>query len=139
MNNIIFIVGLPGSGKSTLSKKINKDNDGKYRIIDDPKNLDIEVLPYINDDLIISDPNLCFKKNREEAEKFIKENSPNAKIDWIYFENDPESCLLNSEVRNRALINSLKPKIKVDGFIKNLHKFYTIPPGSNVVKVWNRN
>ena len=136
MNNILFIVGLPGSGKTTLANKINRDNGGKYRVIDDPRDLDKQVLPYINEDLIISDPALCFPQNREMATKFIQKHNTDAKIDWIYFENDPEACLLNSEIRNSANIISLKPTRKVDSFIKNLHQFYTIPPGSNVVKVY---
>ena len=31
----ILIMGLPGSGKTHLAKKINHDNEGKYMIIDD--------------------------------------------------------------------------------------------------------
>jgi GTPase SAR1 family protein len=137
MNNILFIVGLPGSGKTTLAKKINRENSNKYRIIDDPSDLDKQVLPYINDDLIICDPALCFPKNREMATKYVNEHNPNVKIDWIYFENDPESCLANVVVRNRANTLTMKPVRKVDSFIKNLHKFYIIPSGSNIVEVYN--
>jgi ABC-type cobalamin/Fe3+-siderophores transport system ATPase subunit len=136
MNNILFIVGLPGSGKSTLAKKINRDNNNKYKIIDDPRDLDTQILPFINEDLIITDPALCFPQNRQLAIDFIKRHNPNAKIDWIFFENDPENCLRNSEARNRALINNFKPSRKVESFIKNLNQFYTIPENSNVFKVY---
>jgi adenylate kinase family enzyme len=83
MSNILFIVGLPGSGKSTLSKKINKDNDGKYLIIDDPKNFELDIQPHLDRDLIITDPQLCFEKNRKKAEERIKSISPDVEIDWI--------------------------------------------------------
>ena len=130
MNNILFIVGLPGRGKTTLANMINKDNDNKYRIIDDPKNLD-QVLPYVNEDLIIVDPALCFQQNREDAIKKISDVNPNAKFDWIYFENDPESCLKNVDRRNRE-----EGYRKVDSFIRNLHPFYKIPDGATTVKVY---
>ena len=126
MNNILFIVGLPASGKSTFASKINIDNDNKYRIIDDPKDFKIDILPYINEDLIITDPNLCFEKNRKQAITLIEKNS-NARIDWIFFENDPESCLSNASRRVGK---------KVDGFIRNLSQFYEIPSGSSTTPVF---
>ena len=136
--NILFIVGLPGSGKSVLAKKINNDNGGKYHIIDDPKKFDIDIQPYLDRDLIITDPSLCFPQNRESAIKYFKDKVPDAKIDWIFFENDPDACLLNARIRNRALITCLKPTKDVESFIKNLNSFYTIPEGSNVVSVYRR-
>jgi hypothetical protein len=126
MNNILFIVGLPGSGKTTLANKINNDNGGKYLVIDDPKDFDTQILPNINKDLIITDPYLCYEKNRDSAFRKIKMANPDAKIDWIFFENDPEACLINAARRNR----------KVDNFIKLLTKSYTIPAGSNLVQVY---
>jgi len=138
MSNILFIVGLPGSGKSTLSKKINKDNDGKYLIIDDPKNFELDIQPHLDRDLIITDPQLCFEKNRKKAEERIKSISKEAKVDWIYFENDPESCLINAEVRNRANQISFKPVKNVKTFIENFSKYYTIPTDATVVEVYKR-
>jgi len=138
MVNILFIVGLPGSGKSTLAKKINKDNDGKYLIIDDPKNFELDIQPHLDRDLIITDPQLCFEKNRKKAEERIKSISPDVEIDWIYFENDPESCLINAEVRNRANQISFKPVKNVKTFIENFSKYYTIPTDATVVEVYKR-
>ena len=139
MINIILIVGLPGSGKSELSKMINRDNDNKYHIIDDPKNFDTDIKPYLDRNLIITDPALCFEQNRESAIKYITSLVSDVKIDWIFFENDPESCLLNSKNRNIKLVREGKPQRKVSAFIKNLNRFYTIPKGSNVISVYKNN
>lgn len=126
MSNILFIVGLPGSGKTELSKKINSQNNNRYKIIDDPKSFD-QILPFLDQDLIISDPAFCLEKNRELAIRKITEENPNVKIDWIFFENDPDQCLINAERRENK---------KVDSYIKNSTKTYTIPKGSNIIKVW---
>jgi len=136
MSNILFIVGLPGSGKTRLAQQINKDNNYEYKIIDDPKDFDIDVKPYLNRNIIITDPNLCFENNRQKATSLINHESPDSSIEWIFFENDPESCLLNAEVRNRANSISFKPAKKVDSFIKNLSKHYTIPESANIVSVY---
>lgn len=134
MINILFIVGLPGSGKTYLANKINMDNNNKYHIIDDPKNFDTDIKPFLNQDVIITDPNLCFENDRIKAINKIKRFNEQVKIDWIFFENDPKSCLINSELRNR---NSTEFR-KVDLFIKNFSRFYTIPENSNIVEVYKR-
>ena len=70
---------------------------------------------------------MCLEKNRVSAQSKIRTANPDAKIDWIYFENDPEACLINAHRRENK---------KVDSFIQNLTKSYTIPTGSNIVKVY---
>ena len=97
------------------------------------------IQPHLDRDLIITDPQLCFEKNRQKAEERIKSINPDVQIDWIYFENDPESCLVNDEVRNRANQISFKPVKNVKTFIENFSKYYTIPSGATVVEVYNRN
>ncbi len=137
MTNILFIVGLPASGKSTLAKQINKDNNGKYTIIDDPKDFEKDVLQYLDRDLIIVDPSLCIEKNRKSAVDMISKNNSDVTIDWIYFENNPDACLRNSHIRNRGNSISFKPIKMVDKYIKSLSMVYVIPPGSNIFKVYN--
>lgn len=127
MSNILFIVGLPGSGKSTLARKINADNQNKYKIIDDPKISKDDIIPYLGKDLIITDPHLCFEKNRYSAIKLISDNKEDVKIDWIFFENDPDSCIKNSKNRKGKEVSS---------FIKNFSKFYTIPKNSTILSVY---
>ena len=126
MINIILIVGLTGSGKSTLANMINLDNNNNYKIVDDPKDFNKDIVPYLNQDLIITDPFLCSERNRLFAKNKIMEHNPDVIIDWIFFENDPEACLVNAAKSNK----------KVEGFIKNQTKTYNIPPGSNVVEVY---
>ena len=127
MSNILFIVGLPCSGKTHLAEKINKDNNYKYIIIDDPKDFS-EIESHLESDLIITDPNLIFPENRENAIKRITKLNPNCKIDWLFFENNPDRCLINYKIRGSSK--------KVESFIKNFSKYYTIPKNSNIVKVW---
>jgi len=98
MGSVLFIVGLPGSGNSTLANQMSKE-DGRI-IIDDPKDFKKEVVPFLDKDIIVTDPTLCFEESRNSAAKKLKEFNPDLKLDWIYFENDPEQCLLNVKSRN---------------------------------------
>lgn len=125
MTNVLFIVGLPGSGKTTFAKNISNG----YRLIDDPVNFIKDVKPYLDENLIITDPSLCIESNRVSATNMIKSYNPYIKIDWLFFENDPESCILNASGR----INK-----KVDNYIKTLSKVYKIPTGSTIVDVYKK-
>ena len=83
-----------------------------------------------------SNSNVLYHQKRKlflQNIKKISDVNPNAKLDWIYFENDPESCLKNVERRNRE-----EGYRKVDSFIKNLHQFYKIPDGATTVQVYKR-
>lgn len=92
--NVIIIIGLPGSGKTTISKKF--DN---FVIFDD------FISYYYNGKIIESlkteknicliDPRLCifsiFQKYIYEIEKFVDRNN----IKLLLFENDINKCLNN--------------------------------------------
>lgn len=127
MIDILFIVGLPASGKTTLAKNINQSKGGSYRIIDDPKDFDLDILPYLNQNLIITDPNLCNEMNREMAVSKIL-SYVEANIYWIFFENNPKVCLENSIIRDGG---------KVKPSITNFNRVYKIPNGVETIPVFN--
>jgi hypothetical protein len=128
---ILFIVGLPTSGKTHLANQINEDNGSKYVIVDDPTNFNTQILPLIQEgkDIIVTDPHLCLEKNRVSAINKIKEINSEYKIDWIFFENNPYRCLSNMRYRN--------DKRKVENYIKQVSNSYDIPKNSTVLGVWD--
>lgn len=68
----ILIGGIPGSGKTTLAKKLLQAED---ILIDDPRYFSKDVLPYLGQNLIITDPHFCFRKIREVVnERLVKVN-----------------------------------------------------------------
>lgn len=59
----VIIGGLPLSGKTTLAANAYPD----FFLIDDPTDFDKDVAPYLDEKkIVITDPHLCFKKNREK-------------------------------------------------------------------------
>ena len=80
---------------------------------------------HLDQDLIITDPHLCFGGNRKKAIDRIHKANPNVKIDWYFFENNPDSCLSNAKKREKD----------VESFIKNFAKHYTIPKDATVIGV----
>lgn len=98
MGQVIAIVGLPASGKTTYAKELMSSDPEHFVLIDDPKNYtrDIEnVLKSLPPDTtaIITDPHLCVTRLRETlVERFSRLGF---EISWIFFENDPEACKKN--------------------------------------------
>ena len=119
---IILIIGLCGSGKTTLAKTI--DNSV---LIDDPKSFD-EISKYKNDDIeniVITDAKLCIESTKKAAIKILNEIFPDRIIDIICFENDLKKATKNIEKRNDGRV--------VFNFNKYLSQIY-IPEGK-IIKI----
>lgn len=80
--------------------------------------------------VIITDPRLCGVPERD-AIALIEKRYPHhngANFKFIYFENDPEACMINAR-RNP------KPG-GTENLIKHLTKTYTIPANADIRKVY---
>ena len=117
---IIIVVGLPGSGKTTyVQNTYNKDN---ILIIDDFNNNQDKVgeLSKKHEKLVIIDPLLCLnfirKEKVESMFKSLVEKDFVANFSWHVFENDLKSCLENIKGRDNRVISK--------NFVINLSKEY---------------
>jgi len=106
-SNIIIIIGLPGSGKTTLANSLATTQD---IIIDDfltdhfPQELPGKLKP--NTTLIINDPRLCLYSIFTHFFDILISYLKPLKINLIFFENEPKLCMINIQ----SYIN-IKPNI----------------------------
>lgn len=121
MKTVIFVVGLPGSGKTYWA---NQQNDGY--VLDDPTDLN-KIAKIINqyNKVYITDPHLVLESNRINAQKFV-ENMGVKNIQWVFFENNPEACWENVLRRNDGR--------EVKGMIFTYSTLYRTP--INIIKVY---
>lgn len=122
---ITFIIGLPGSGKSTFIKQYEND----AVIIDDPKKKDIVNIQE-TEWLIISDPNFCNKQTLNNAKKYLENKFSNLYFEYIYFENDVENCINNINHRNERM-NAIYDVII-------LSKKYVVPNNEIILPVYKQ-
>jgi len=92
----ILIGGIPGSGKTTLAKRLV--NQEESILIDDPHLFCSDVLPYLGHNLVITDPHFCSSDIRSLAkERLLKEG-------YIVFEilltAPPDICWERIKLRN---------------------------------------
>lgn len=120
MYEAYLIAGLPASGKTTYAKNF------KCKLFDDPKDLK-EIIDYCKcgNNIIITDPNFCITEVRNKAQKILLDLG--YKVNWIFFENNPNQCIINSKKR---------PEKSVEMYIKQLSLLYNIPENSVILSVW---
>jgi hypothetical protein len=104
---LTIIAGLPGSGKSwyiaerEASDKLVLISDdflagsGTWRCADAPNFNNVVSAINSGADCIIADIAFCFSTKRSEVEQEIRMRCPDVKIEYVYFENDPEKCVAN--------------------------------------------
>ena len=112
MGKVKIVIGLPGSGKSTLINKINNndhiimsdwgwkyelDNEGNVKGSLDEEYRFNNLIDSIkkSKNVIIDGGFLCNHKFICEAEYHLKLNFPNIEIERIHFENNPKDCIAN--------------------------------------------
>lgn len=121
-----LIIGLPGSGKTTLAKTLLANSEVKDSIlIDDPKHFSEIANAVRAKYLIIVDPHLCISLNYLTAEMMLE--SLGFSVERIFFENNPKQCLINAEKRGTKNV-----KADIDYFSKR----YFIPSSANVIPVY---
>lgn len=126
MGRVIAIVGLPASGKTYYARQLETQNPGSI-LIDDPRNWEeirTVIAGFKTKTFIITDPWLCLDRNRVLAES--KLNKLGFKVEWIFFENDPQACKANDYRRETNSISD----------ISWFSSQYTIPENAKVIPVW---
>lgn len=103
---MLIIIGLAGSGKTTYFQQ-NLSN--KYELFDDfiSNFFNGEIIEKINEEICLIDPRLCdfeiFKNIMIEIEKYIDRS----RIKLMLFENNPEQCLINSQMRKKKNVEKM--------------------------------
>lgn len=109
---VIFIVGLPASGKTTLGQEIADRNN--WTLLDDFSLIKDQEIPR-DIDLVITDPTACLA-SPENIQKTLEEILGKIEISFIAFENDLEQCLQNNRQRGGRTIS--------DAYIRTLASRY---------------
>ena len=117
MQEVIFIIGLPGSGKSTLIEHYKSHPFIDYKIYDDwmtwtwdDKGKEFiadvnyeELIETLNqgNSTLISGIEFCNNEFLHKSEYYLKTQYPNLSIKRIYFENTPQKCESNIRYRDK--------------------------------------
>ena len=125
MNDIILVIGLPGSGKSYLLAHVPEPED----IILDDFN-DMTSLPATIPEgsrLYIASLHLCV--SWESSISVLQGRYEKCSISTIFFENAPEKAIRNVHSRNDGRVIS-------DAYIRWISRNYKIPPDQEIWKIY---
>ena len=126
LEKLTFLVGLPGSGKTTYMQK-NPDWLG----LDDVMEPAIPLLKKWEkigiDNICFVDIYFCVDNNRKYAQNKIRTHFSDTKLEWIFWENDLEAAWNNVIKRddNRKISRY---------FLQDLSSKYN-PPLENILKI----
>lgn len=147
MLKITFIIGLPGSGKTTYIKNHFKNAIVFDDFHKDAKNnsplfkMSANYLPTIKalidgKECVIADVEFCRPENLEIATQELKEVATvfnlSIEMDFLFFENAPEKCKTNAIYRGRA--HHPQELAKID----ELAKIYCIPSNAKIIPIETR-
>tara|TARA_R110001592_G_scaffold346873_1_gene639730 strand:- start:353 stop:889 length:537 start_codon:yes stop_codon:yes gene_type:complete len=118
MNSVVvLVIGLPGSGKTTLIEYYKKNpfidyiiynswNDWTHNNINKDEFIADIRLPELSNnikngnDIIIECCGFCNQKYLNNAETYLYSNFPNIKVERVYFENNLKKVINNIEYRD---------------------------------------
>lgn len=132
LKKIIFLVGLPGSGKTHYGNEISKKKDTIF-LDDFNGNLnELSIYSETYKTIIIADPKLCRNVNNYilKCTNIIKINFGKIEIEWVLWENNIKKAWENVCKRNDGR------KISYT-FMESLSKQYKPPKITK--KIWQTN
>jgi hypothetical protein len=141
VSELLFVVGLPGSGKSPRLKQLEAqgwhiyDDYKASAYADDPHFCAARRYPELIENLqkgckcVVADIAFCRTQDREQAVRILHSAFPDLTPQWEFFENNEKQCLINLQGSNGpsspriAKLNEIAPQ-------------YRPPVGENIVPVW---
>ncbi len=142
MPKIVFVTGLPGSGKSHYLDRLGREGFERF---DDFKSGAVDNSPAFKassrfaalvvalrkgGNCAVGDIDFCRATARAEADTVIRLEVPTAEVEWRCFENDPRQCRANILSRCRPSVD--RDLLKLDEFAVS----YSTPDGCLVLPVW---
>jgi len=136
MPEVTFIIGLCGSGKTTLAKKLSKENTHARLYMADTHGKyyyrDMRLTLLAGTDCIVEDICQSVEYYRRKMRGLLA-TVPGIVVKWIAFENDVRSANWNCAMRGKR---DPKAHCKIN---RRLRWRYTIPNGSEVLPITIQN
>ncbi len=135
---VTFIVGLAGSGKSSLLNSLVYDEVFEERFWLDDETLEKhhkEIIRFLreNKHCIVTERRFMYQEARAEYTHRLREDMPSLQINWLFFEKNLEAANHNCQSRT----NKPEDPNGAGHIQQNADDFekYTIPNGAVVIKI----
>jgi hypothetical protein len=148
MPTVIFVVGLPGSGKTEYSHELARER--RAYVIDDYKRNALDHnghflfsrnYPALVTNLclgitcIVNDIDFIRMESQQEAVKYLREMVTGLTIEWHAFDKNVVGCKANIE--RRAKTTRPKADVRAEmAKVDELEMKYCIPQGATLIPVW---